>query len=204
MSEYSYEYEYDNRYCYPHSTVLINKLGITDACLLNSAEREVTSLRIGQLLAHHLNGNFDLDHLKDIHKFLFGDLYPWAGEFRKVNIAKGNQFCRNEYIEAQLTALFDALKAENYLRNCTDRIVLAKRLAYYLGEINAIHPFREGNGRAQRMFIEHLAFANDFELDFAKVTDADMLEASVQSFNGDYRLLETLIENALSRRPKQS
>jgi len=199
MSDYYYEYEYDNRYCYPDSFVLINKLNITDASVLEDAEREITALRTALLLDNHLPGNFDAQHLKAMHKELFGDLYKWAGETRLVNISKGSEFCRYEHIDEQLDTLFDKLKAENYLQDSSTLTSLAKRLAHYLGEINAIHPFREGNGRVQRMFVEHLAYAVGYDLNYAKIASSDMLEASVRSFNRDYALLENLIENALNK-----
>jgi len=200
MSDYYYEYEHDSRYCYPDSFVLINKLNITDASVLDDAEREITALRTALLLDSHMPGDFNARHLKAMHKELFGDLYEWAGEIRLVNISKGSEFCRYEYIDEQLDGLLNKLKTENYLRDCADLPSLAKRLAHYLGEINAIHPFREGNGRVQRMFVEHLANAVGYDLDYAKIGSNDMLEASVQSFNGDHVLLEELIENALRKR----
>lgn len=76
--------------------------------------------------------------------------------------------------------------------------MLAERLAYYIGEINAIHPFREGNGRTQRMFIECLALKNGFSLGFAKISNEEMLEASVQTFNLEYKLMSKLLLRALS------
>lgn len=89
------------------------------------------------------------------------------------------------------------LEKENYLENLNIEM-LAERLAYYIGEINAIHPFREGNGRTQRMFIECLALKNGFSLDFAKISNEEMLEASVQTFNLEYKLMSKLLLRALS------
>ncbi len=196
--DYSYEYAYDSKYCYPNSFVLKNKLNITDADELVIAEREITALRTAQTLVDRIDGTFDFEHLMKIHLFLFGDIYEWAGNIRTVNISKGNQFCRSEFIEEQLTELFYKLKQEEYLKNYSDKSVIAKRLAFYLGDINAIHPFREGNGRTQRMFIEHLSFYNGYQLDFMKISKDEMLEASVKTFNLDYSMMEKLIERALS------
>lgn len=89
------------------------------------------------------------------------------------------------------------LEKENYLENLNIEM-LAERLAYYIEEINAIHPFREGNGRTQRMFIECLALKNGFSLDFAKISNEEMLEASVQTFNLEYKLMSKLLLRALS------
>ncbi|SFB41420.1 Fic/DOC family protein [Clostridium frigidicarnis] len=198
-SDYSYEYEYDSFYCYPNSFILKNKLNITDEKELKQAEREITSLRTAQALVERIDGKFDFEHLKEIHRFLFGDIYDWAGMVRNVNIAKGNQFCRFDFIEEQMEELLSNLKKENYLLDCKVKFDLAKRLAYYLGEINAIHPFREGNGRSQRMFIEYLSFHVGYQFDFMKITSQEMLEASVNAFNLNYTMMEQLINRALTK-----
>ena len=140
---------------------------------------------------------YKFNYLKNIHKFIFGDRYEWAGTVRTVNIAKGNSFCRCEFIEEQMESIMRKLEKENYLETLNIEM-LAERLAYYIGEINAIHPFREGNGRTQSMFIECLALKNGFSLDFAKISNEEMLEASVQTFNLEYKLMSKLLLRALS------
>ncbi len=91
--DYTYDYEWDSEYCYPATNVLINKLNIRNAEDLAIAEREITAIRLAVAKAEPIKGNFDLKHLQKIHKILFGDIYFWAGKLRRVNIAKGNQFC---------------------------------------------------------------------------------------------------------------
>lgn len=190
-NDYSYSYEWDKRYCYPHSSVLINKLGIEDAEKLHIAEREITSLRIANAKISVIKGEFDLIHLKKIHKYIFGDIYEWAGEIRWVNIAKGNMFCNYEFIEANADSLFDRLRRENYLMDASKEEI-PFRLSYYLSEINVLHPFREGNGRAQRLFIEYLAENAGYSVDFSQVTDRQMIEASAASFLCDYTKMNEL------------
>lgn len=90
MNDYQYDYEWDDSYCYPHSFILRNNLGIVSKEALNAAEREITSMRMGELSIYPVKGNFNLQHLQEIHRFLFQDVYPWAGQLRTVNIAKGN------------------------------------------------------------------------------------------------------------------
>ena len=194
-----YEWENDNYYCYPHSNTLKNKYNITNEEELKDVERQITSIRAAQILKEPLNGKFDVEHLKNIHKHLFQDLYTWAGEFRKVNISKGNPFCLFQYIPDQLNNLFEELKNEAYLSllNPND---LARRLAYYLGELNAIHPFREGNGRTQRIFIIELALKNGYILDFSKVKQKDMLHASIQSFALNYGPMTAIIKDSLIKK----
>ncbi len=193
---YYYEYEMDSYYCYPGTYVLKNKLNITDDEELKKVEREITSLRTAQLMQKPLKGKFDFEYLKVIHKFLFGDIYEWAGKVRSVNISKGNQFCRCEFIAEQMTEIMNKLKRESYLQGL-DKQKLAERLAYYIGEINAIHPFREGNGRSQRMFVELLALHNGYKLDFAKISNEEMLEASMQTFNLQYEMMTNLLYKAM-------
>ena len=149
------------------------------------------------MIQNPIEGKLDFNYLKNIHKFIFGDIYEWAGTVRTVNIAKGNSFCRCEFIEEQMESIMRKLEKENYLENLNIEM-LAERLAYYIGEINAIHPFREGNGRIQRMFIECLALKNGFSLDFAKISNEEMLEASVQTFNLEYKLMSKLLLRVLS------
>ncbi len=201
-NKYYYEYEWDSKYCYPQSHVLKNKLNITNQDELDTAERAITAVKTSQASVNRIKGNFDFKHLKRIHKFLFEDIYDWAGCIRTVNISKGNQFCRVDYIETQINDLFKKLKDENYLLDCKTINEIGKRLAYYLGEINVIHPFREGNGRTQRLFIEHLAYHAGYELDFMKISSQDMLEASVKAYACEYDLMEKIIISALTKTDK--
>jgi len=196
--EYHYEFEYDSRYCYPNSKVLKNKLNILDTVQLENAERKITSLRTMEAIQKGIRGKFDFNHLKRIHKFLFGDIYSWAGKVRLVNISKGNQFCKVEFIEQQMDEIFEKLKSENYLKDIKEEKELVSRLAYYFGEINAIHPFREGNGRSQRVFMQLLCSVLGYELDFMKITEKEMLEASDRSFKLEYVLLEEILSRAIS------
>ncbi|WP_455543921.1 Fic/DOC family protein [Intestinibacter sp.] len=197
QDQYYYEYELDSHYCYPGTYILKNKLNITDIDELKSAERSITSLRTAQIMQNPIEGTLDFNYLKSIHKFIFGDIYEWAGKIRTVNISKGNSFCRCEFIEEQMNSVMKKLEREKYLENLSAED-LSKRLAYYIGEINAIHSFREGNGRTQRMFIDCLARHNGYSLDFTKIRNDEMLEASVQTFHLKYELMSELLLRALS------
>ena len=135
----------------------------------------------------------DADSLLEAERSITAqDIYGWAGKTRTVNISKGSQFCLCQFIDDQAIELFQKLERENYL---VDAENIAERLSFYLSELNAIHPFREGNGRAQRMFIEILADRAGYEVDFSEVTAEEMIEASYQSFNQNYDPM-----NAIMRR----
>ena len=179
-------------YCYPGSDVLINKLNIKDNQLLSEAERKIVLTKSYELRKNSKIGDFDLNHFLEIHKFLFEDIYPFAGKFRNENIAKGYfSFAEWQYIEPEINRLFDKLKAENYLQG-KSREDLVKGLAYYLSELNVLHPFREGNGRTIREFIRELAFFNGYVLDLQNTTSEELLKASVDSIADTKELEETL------------
>ncbi|WP_303864448.1 Fic family protein [Alkalibaculum bacchi] len=201
MSHY-YEYEWDNKYCYPNSYVLRNKLNIKDEDHLEEVERQITAIKILDLKMKVVKGNMDVKHLKDIHKHIFRDLYDWAGETRTVDISKGTQFCNYMFVDKLLQELFENLKHENYLIGVSIDSVI-KRLSYYLGELNAIHPFREGNGRTQRVFVEYLAQIAGYYVDFSDITEQEMIDASLDSFMKDYVKMENIFKKITSPTSKE-
>jgi cell filamentation protein len=141
-----------------------------------------TGARIIDLFKKPIQGKFDLSHLKAIHKYIFQYIYPCAGELRLVNISKEILFCDAQFIEKTISKVFDKLAQENYLRDCSEKNI-AEKAAYYLGEINAVHPFREGNGRAQREFARELCLKCGYMLDLTRTTRKEMLTASIASFD---------------------
>ena len=191
MNRYSYEYEYDGIYCYKNTSVLKNKIGLKDATELNEAEREITAVRYIYAKERPIKGNFDFKHLCSIHRYLFSDIYTWAGKPRTVNISKGNQFCLAQHIESYAEQIFTKLKNENYLKDSDNT---PHRLAYYMSEINVLHPFREGNGRTQRLFIEYLADYAGYKVDFTSVTPEEMIRVSADSFACEYDSINAMFE----------
>lgn len=155
-----------------------------DAGALSVAEREITSLRLAAAKARPIGGHFDLQHLQKLHAFVFGDIYDWAGKLRHVNISKGNQFCLCMNLETYAENLFGKLAQEHYFIDTSASV--PHRLAYYLSEVNVLHPFREGNGRTQRLFIEYLAGVAGYRVDFSLVCAEEMLAVSAESFACEY------------------
>jgi cell filamentation protein len=186
-------------YVYRGTNVLKNLRDIRDAALLNEFEAEASSRRLRQLEHEPVTGGFDTRHLQAIHKHIFQDVYQWAGEFRAVNIGKaGDLFALKEHIVSCLDKTFAELRQERHLRGAgLDRFAL--RGSHYLGEINAVHPFREGNGRTQREFIRQLAVRNGYELDWSRVSKEQMIEASKRSFRRDDLVLEQVLRSALDQ-----
>ena len=133
---------------------LRNRLGITDPGALIRAEADLTVARMVQLEEGlQIPGRWDLDHLRAFHRHIFQDIYDWAGEIRTVDISKSDHvFARPQFIEAAATELFAELAGADNLRG-RDRVSFIEGVTHVLAEINALHPFREGNGRAQRAFV---------------------------------------------------
>lgn len=136
----------DRIYCYPDSNVLKNRMGVRDSERLSQLEKRLTMLRLLELIDKPIKGKFDLKHLQAIHKYIFQDVYEWAGE------------------------------------------------------INALHPFREGNGRSQREFIRCLALYNGYVVNFANVCKEEMMKASEESFLCNYGAMEQLFKKCIRRK----
>jgi cell filamentation protein len=179
--------------------VLKNRLGITDAATLETTEAQFVAQRSHELVQDPLPGAFDLPHLQAIHRHLFGDLYEWAGHLRTVDLTKDtSRFAHHAFIERAAAPIFRELAQENYLRGL-EPAAFSERAAHYLAELNALHPFREGNGRANREFLSQLARDTHYAIAWEQITQADMLDASRRSFSGDLAPLTTLIQHHLHR-----
>jgi cell filamentation protein len=163
-------------YLDPTSGALLNKLGVPDARLLAQIEAETAFLRDAELKRTILPGRFDLAHLRAFHRRLFGDVYPWAGEIRTVDIGKSTYFAHWRHIEPYAEHVLGVLKDEHHLAG-VDREDFLDRFAHYFAEVNALHPFREGNGRTQRAFFRQLALHAGWRVDFALLDPAEYNEA---------------------------
>lgn len=195
MNEELYEAR-NSAYCYKGTNVLINLLNIRDNKTLQRAESRIVATKLFELRKNEMIGNFDVEHFIKIHKFLFEDIYPFAGKFRTENIAKGYfSFAEWEYIDTELRKLLEKLHKSNLLKNDT-RAELVKNLAYYLSELNVLHPFREGNGRTIREFIRELAYKNGYLLDLQKVEPSEVYDAFLKSVI-DTTDLENVIDKCL-------
>lgn len=195
MNEELYEAR-NSAYCYKGTNVLINLLNIRDNKTLQRAESRIVATKLFELRKNEMIGNFDVEHFIKIHKFLFEDIYPFAGKFRTENIAKGYfSFAEWEYIDTELRKLLEKIHKSNLLKDDT-RAELVKDLAYYLAELNVLHPFREGNGRTIREFIRELAYKNGYLLDLQKVEPSEVYDAFLKSVI-DTTDLENVIDKCL-------
>ncbi len=177
-------------YCYADTNVLINKAGLKEPSRLTRFEVMAVAQRAAEKLPE---GKFDTAHFKSIHFHLFQDVYDWAGKARTIRIAKGNSmFCFPENIEAELSRALNWLKQQRLLKGQT-RQGFAAGTAHVLAEINAVHTFREGNGRTQLSFLALLAEQASHPIDLLAIKPKHFITAMIASFNGD----ETLLENQI-------
>lgn len=183
-----------DKYVYPGTDVLINKFGIRDHNELQKVEILSTAGNLAYLQLHPVKGQFDFRHLKEIHRFIFQDLFDWAGQIRSVDIGKNNLFCRAQFIESYADSVFSDFYSTCYSsKDVRSRFI--KQLADHYADMNALHPFREGNGRAQREFTRELCLKCGYVFDLTKTTHEEMLSASILSFDkGDNSGLVSIFE----------
>lgn len=177
---------------------LANKLGINDPDLLKEIEAKIVMLRLLELEESPLEGTFDFDHLCRIHHFLFSDIYDFAGQIRDVRLAKGSSvFCYPENIESAQHAIFTKLKRDELLTGLSQKEFVTK-LAHLGGELIALHPFREGNGRTSRVFLKELASSAGYDLRYEDVDASRLLEADIAAFSGDLNPLMDVLSAIVS------
>lgn len=186
-------YDSTDGYVYPGSEILINKADLHEQAALDAFEADATAIRMLELIEHPIQGRFDLPHLQAIHHHLFQDVYDWAGQLRTVDISKGgSRFGNSGMIAAYLSQQLAKISLENFLLGSTPELFV-QRLAHYMGEINATHPFREGNGRVQRAFCAQLAEQAGYFIDFDEVSREEMYSVMIASFHGNNKPLESLL-----------
>lgn len=188
----------DSLYCYPNSTTLKNRRGYTDSSQLAAWEAHAVAVRSAEVLRSPPPFVFSFDHLRQLHRLLFRDVYDWAGESRRVNISKGDtRFAVWEQIDGEAQRLFastpnvpapDARDMHGWF---------IRTAAPFLIELNVIHPFREGNGRAARLFAERWANTVALRLAWDEVEPEDLLEAMIDGVTNGTRHLEVALDRCL-------
>lgn len=187
-------------YCYPDSSVLKNKLDIRDPVLLRKVEADLSSARQAEIFRTPVVGRFTATHLCNIHRKLLGDVYSFAGHFRREDIAKGpTRFVTYSQIKEKLQRLLGQLQQEKWLENVPFEAFVA-RSAYYMAELNYIHPFREGNGRAIREFMRLLFLHNGYVVQWDAVDVEALLNAMIDSVY-DIAHLEQILKQCLVAAP---
>jgi len=186
-------------YTYPGTSILRNRHGIRDEAALRKFEYEYAKLRTDELRRKPVSGTFDLEHLKAIHVWMFGGVYGWAGKIRTVSISKhGDTFAVPAFIETQARHLSAALAKEHHLKGL-DKPQFVERMSGHYAEWNALHPFREGNGRSLREFFGQLAREAGYVLDQTRIEHnaEQWILASQKSFHGDLEPLKQIFVHAI-------
>jgi cell filamentation protein len=181
--------------CYPGTAVLRNLLDIADPDILDEAELALFLTRADEPFP---TGAFDVQHYLSLHRHLFQDVYAWAGEIRAIRIGKdGNWFCYPEYIASELERIFAELGGADALRHMT-AAEFAGHVGHFLAELNAVHPFREGNGRTQLTFLAMLAEHAGFTFDEEMLDQDRVMHAMIESFSGNETLLISLVQDIIA------
>lgn len=200
-------------YTYPGTDTVKNKLGAKTHDQLEQREAEVVFGRDAEIrLGEGPKGLFDAAHLKAIHRHLFQDVYEWAGRTRDERVrlsdgtiateplmskAAGGAFLAGPLIAAALDDIARRVRDADYLRRFA-REAFAVQAADILADLNAIHPFREGNGRTQRLFMRELAKEAGHDLDFSVISKERMIQASIAANErNDNTVMHRLFRDAL-------
>ena len=179
---------------YPDTRCLVNYYGIKDKPTLRRIDKRISSIRTAELLKEPLDMPFSFDQLKAIHSHLFGDLYPSSGMIRTSSSKKHREYCQPEYIEQSAERLFGNLRDSKYLRGIDDLDDFVNELAYYMGEVEALHPFVDGNGRTTRFFFNALSLKAGYVIGWGSADPDHFLEANVAALDGDYQALIDVLE----------
>ena len=170
--------------CYEGTTCLINKFGITDEKTLSRLETMITTAKCKQLEITPIVGDFGFDHYKSIHKYIFEDLYDWAGQVRTVAISKkGTIFTAPDSIESLADRIFTNLQEEKCYVGYDHEQFVCSIVDLYC-KTNYLHPFREGNGRTQRVFLTQLIRFAGYDINFSTIDTDELMIATIQSANG--------------------
>ena len=184
--------------CYPGTTCLVNKLGIQDELALAETEAAVVLGKASLLDQQPIPGVFDFDHYKRIHQFLFCDLYDWAGQIRTINLSpKGTSCVPTEEIESCAVACFKRL-AEFSGEGMSHR-ELAEEVAGFYHTVNMLHPFREGNGRTQRIFFTQWIRSLGYDFDLSSVDPDAFMIATIYAAQGVMDQLADFFEQMIEQ-----
>lgn len=177
-----------NPYVDPVSGVMFNKLGLTDQKQLQQVEYAITAVRIQELQVSPVRGDFDLAHLKTVHKRLFGDIYEWAGQERTINFSKldlkepwwKSTFADHKRISELMALAAGQVKSSGNLRGLKREDFVAELTKFYI-VVNHAHPFPEGNGRSTQTLVAQLAREAGYDVRFDAVEQRRWNHAAARS-----------------------
>ena len=181
--------------CYEGTVCLINKFNIRDEKQLAVVEADITLAKTMELVKNPIQGNFDFAHYKAIHKYLFEDLYDWAGQIRTVDMSKkGTSFVKATEIESLADNCFNRLKQNQFFVGYSFDEFIPAIVDFYC-TTNLLHPFREGNGRTQKVFVNQLAENAGYHINFSRMDADELMIATIYAAQGIVDYLEKLFYN---------
>lgn len=189
-------------YCYPppNDSTLINKFGVMDLEKQMTLERRAVAANLHDV--GHITGRFDAAHIKAVHKHLFDDVYTWAGEFRQEDIwCNGTSFCPHEQIESQLVKVFERTRPDKNVNILTGKPTLINIMTGYFAGVNAVHAFREGNGRTERVLLKQMAANAGYNLFYSRMTSEEWNRASQLTRYGHTDMMKALLDRGLVKVP---
>ena len=179
-----------------------NLLGATNLKDLHQKERLLTNAKMLSLQENPIEGNLDYKHLKAIHKFLFLEVYRWAGQDRydaNITATFGKDttlFTAYEKLPNVSKILFDALRDENYFKGQT-KVEFIQSASTFMNGLNILHPFREGNGRVQRVYMQYLAKNAGYALHFENISSEEIVYASIEGVEGNLSALKAIFKKSI-------
>ena len=204
------KYTQDKNYIYYDNTnIPINKLNIRDLKILEEEERKLL-LKGYEYFHEKLSEEtvFDENYFRELHGKTFNKLYDFAGKYRNVNISKGySTFCQVRFLEQTSKEIFNKLENDNYLKSYADKTKedFTQKLAYYMCELIALHPFLELNGRIIRLFFDMIVTYNGYEYidyqDALKMEEGEnkYIKASIDCMTGYDNQIYQIILNGLKK-----
>lgn len=187
-----------SRYTYKNSNVIKNKLNIKDEVKLHEYETEMVAFKLVTLRNIDMSEyEFDAKRLRFIHKYLFEDIYEFAGEYRLENITKDNfMFAQFEYIEENVESIMNKISIPELKKMDYDALV--EKISYFLTELNVLHPFREGNGRTIREFIRQILYELGYDINFSEIPYEEVIRASKLAIVDDSEQI-LLLKNSIKK-----
>lgn len=180
----AYSIESTSDDCYPGTTVLMNKLGIKNQAQLDESETLIVGVKSMQFELNPFSEELDFAYYKRLHAFLFGELYDWAGKIRHINMSKQHtHFCSPAEIESLGQEMFTRLHQMQFFAGFP-KAAFVRELADFYSSVNYLHPFREGNGRTQRLFFRQLALHVGYQINFAGIDSDSMMIATIHAASG--------------------
>ena len=197
----------DDKYTYPGSGgVLVNKYDIRDGLRLDELLNDFASVNWAEMRLEPAPERFTVDYLQTIHRRMFDEVLPFAGQLRDVDAQAtgvGIPYCRPEFIAETARVIDAGLLRDNYLRNMPQDQFSA-RLAHHWGELTALHPMRDGNTRSQSAFVSQLAAAAGYQVDWTRVDVDQLRELRLRAVtNSSVPLQEYLRERVVKIHPNE-